>query len=649
MSLPPGFLEELRARISVSQVVGRKVSWDMKKSNQSKGDMWAPCPFHQEKTASFHVDDRKGFYYCFGCHAKGDAISFVKETENVNFIEAVEILAKETGLQMPQQDPLAKEKSSYRDELFKIMELSVRFYQRSLSSAKGERAREYIKSRQLTSKIIDDFELGFAANNRTDLFDYLSDKNIPEQHIIDTGMCLRPDDGGTVYDRFRDRIMYPIRDSRGRCIAFGGRAMSKNARAKYLNSPETKLFDKGRSLYNFSTARAALNSQSSLIVAEGYMDVIALSQANFKASVAPLGTAITKDQLTLIWRISPEPVIALDGDRAGIGAAYRLVDVALPLIETGKTIKFALMPEGYDPDDLIKERGRDAMQNFVDQSISLADLLWRRETDGFSFNNPEARADLDKRLDLALSNIRDRQLKYHYQQHFKDLKWDAFTKKSGKKSSAIQDNTSARTAVKGSFIANSDKKNFISLKEKVILAILVKYPNLIERNKEKLMAMEWIYKDHVLIVDEILNNGHLGHEEILENLQNKFGDKLIEKLLRQNHVQIIPCLGTKNDPEQAALVLSDEISKLEMQRGLDAELEEVVNSPAEELDETAFWRLGQATQVKQNLNKSEKDDVENFETAPNGVKFNKEEKSQFDALLEEISQDTFNKSKNSEN
>ena len=649
MSLPPGFLEELRARISVSQVVGRKVSWDMKKSNQSKGDMWAPCPFHQEKTASFHVDDRKGFYYCFGCHAKGDAISFVKETENVNFIEAVEILAKEAGLQMPQQDPLAKEKSSYRDELFKIMELSVRFYQRSLSSAKGERAREYIKSRQLTSKIIDDFELGFAANNRTDLFDYLSDKNIPEQHIIDTGMCLRPDDGGTVYDRFRDRIMYPIRDSRGRCIAFGGRAMSKNARAKYLNSPETKLFDKGRSLYNFSTARAALNSQSSLIVAEGYMDVIALSQANFKASVAPLGTAITKDQLTLIWRISPEPVIALDGDRAGIGAAYRLVDVALPLIETGKTIKFALMPEGYDPDDLIKERGRDAMQNFVDQSISLADLLWRRETDGFSFNNPEARADLDKRLDLALSNIRDRQLKYHYQQHFKDLKWNAFTKKSGKKSSVIQDNTSARTSVKGSFIANSDKKNFISLKEKVILAILVKYPNLIERNKEKLMAMEWIYKDHVLIVDEILNNGHLGHEEILENLQNKFGDKLIEKLLRQNHIQIIPCLGTKNDPEQAALILSDEISKLEMQRGLDAELEEVVNSRAEELDETAFWRLGQATQVKQNLNKSEKDDVENFETAPNGVKFNKEEKSQFDALLEEISQDTFNKSKNSEN
>ena len=468
MSLPPGFLEELRARVSVTQVVGRKVSWDLKKSNQSKGDMWAPCPFHQEKTASFHVDDQKGFYYCFGCHAKGDAISFVKETENVNFIEAVEILAKEAGLQMPEQDPQAKEKSSYRDELFRIMDLSVRFYQRSLSSAEGTRAREYINSRKLTPEIIDEFELGFAPNSRTKLFDYLSDKNIPEQQIIDTGMCLRPDDGGAVYDRFRDRIMYPIRDSRGRCIAFGGRAMSQNARAKYLNSPETQLFDKGRSLYNFSTARSALRTQPSLIVAEGYMDVIALSQASFKASVAPLGTAITKDQLALIWRISPSPVVALDGDRAGVNAAYRLIDLALPLIETGKTVKFVLMPEGYDPDDLIKERGRDAMQNLVDEAISLADLLWRRETEGLSFDNPEERAALDKKLDQALSNIRDRQLKYHYQQHFKDLKWTAFIKKSGKKFSGSQNKANAGKAVKGSFIANSDKKNFISLKETVI-------------------------------------------------------------------------------------------------------------------------------------------------------------------------------------
>ena len=649
MSLPPGFLEELRSRVSVTQVVGRKVSWDLKKSNQNKGDMWAPCPFHQEKTASFHVDDQKGFYYCFGCHAKGDAISFVKETENVNFIEAVQILAKEAGLQMPEQDPQAKEKSSYRDELFKIMDLSVRFYQRSLNSAQGAKARDYINSRKLTSATIDNFELGFASNNRTELFDYLKDKNILEEHIIDTGMCIRSDDGGAVYDRFRDRIMYPIRDSRDRCIAFGGRAMSQNARAKYLNSPETKLFDKGKSLYNFSAARSALNKQSSLIVAEGYMDVIALAQANFKASVAPLGTAITKDQLALIWRISPNPVIALDGDRAGINAAYRLIDVALPLIETGKTIKFVLMPEGYDPDDLIQERGRDAMQNLVDDAISLGDLLWKRETEGLSFNNPEARAALDKKLDQAISNVSDRQLKYHYQQYFKDLKWSAFIKKPVRKSSDLNNITSAGNAVKDSFIANSDKKNFISFKEGVILAILVKYPNLIETNKEKLTTMDWNSKDHVSLLDEIINMGHLGYKDITENLEKKFGDKALGKLFKQSYVNIIPCLGSKNDPQQAELILLDEIKKLEIQRGLDAELQEVVNSSAEELDETAFWRLGQATQVRLSSNKSEKDDLNNFETAPNGVKLNREEKSQFDALLEEISQDTFNKSKNHEN
>ena len=307
------------------------------------------------------------------------------------------------------------------------------------------------------------------------------------------------------------------------------------------------------------------------------------------------------------------------------------------------------MPEGYDPDDLIQERGRDAMQNLVDDAISLGDLLWKRETEGLSFDNPDARAALDKKLDQAISNVRDRQLKYHYQQYFKDLKWGAFNKKTVKKSSDLNNITSTGNAIKSSFIANSDKKNVISFKEGVILAILVKYPNLIEANKEKLTTMDWNSKDHVSLLDEIINMGHLGHKEITENLEKKFGDKALGKLFKQSYVNIIPCLGTKNDPQQAELILLDEIKKLEIQRGLDAELQEVVNSSADELDETAFWRLGQATQVRLSSNKSEKDDLNNFETAPNGVKLNREEKSQFDALLEEISQDTFNKSKNREN
>ena len=474
-------------------------------------------------------------------------------------------------------------------------------------------------------------------------------KEIPEQHIIDTGMCLRSDEGGAVYDRFRDRIMYPIRDSKGRYIAFGGRAMSQNARAKYLNSPETKLFDKGRSLYNFGSARSALSKQSSLIVAEGYMDVIALSQANFKASVAPLGTAITKEQLGLIWRISPNPVVALDGDRAGINAAYRLIDVALPLIETGKTITFAILPEGYDPDDLIKERGRDAMQLLVEEAITLADLIWKRETEGLSFHSPDSRAALDKKLNQTLSNVRDSQLKYHYQQYFKELKWQTFVKKSGKKLSDFNNKSSAGKNVKDSFIANSEMKNFISLKENVILAILIKYPSLIDLNKEKLITMHWSSDDHSLLLEEVMEMGHLNTEDITQSLESKFGDKISGKIFNQKHVTIIPCLGGKNDVNQAALILSEEINKLQIQRGLDVELAEVVNSSNEELDETAFWRLGQATQIKMKANKSENDGAMNFEIAPNGAKLNKDEKSQFDALLEEISTDTFNKSKNREN
>jgi DNA primase len=289
------------------------------------------------------------------------------------------------------------------------------------------------------------------------------------------------------------------------------------------------------------------------------------------------------------------------------------------------------------------------MQNLVDDAISLGEMLWRRETEGLSFNNPEARAVLDKKLDQAISNIRDGQLKYHYQQYLKDLKWGTFTKKSGRKSSDFKNIASAGNAVKGSFIANSEKKNFISFKETVILAILVKYPNLIEPNKEQLTTMIWNSKDHNLLLEEIINMGHLEHKQIIANLEKKFGDKAVGKLFQQSYVNIIPCLGTKNDPQQAELILLDEVKKLEIQRGLDAELEEVMNSSDEELDETAFWRLGQATRVRLSTNKSEKDDAINFETAPNGVRLNKEEKSQFDALLEEISQDTFNKPKNREN
>ena len=426
MSLPPGFFDELRDRTSLARVVGRKVVWDARKSNPGKGDMWAPCPFHQEKTASFHVDDTKGFYYCFGCHAKGDAIRFVRETENAGFMEAVEILAREAGMQMPARDPEAQERADRRTELAGVMEQAVQYFRLQLKTAAGAGARDYLDSRRMPDATQEQFGIGFAPDARRGLHAHLTGKGVAPDLIIEAGLCAQPEDGGAPYDRFRGRIIFPIRDPRGRAIALGGRAMDPNARAKYLNSPETPLFDKGRCLYNHGPAREAAGKGQPLIVAEGYMDVIALVGAGFGAAVAPLGTAITEDQLRLLWRIAPEPVIALDGDTAGLRAARRLIDLALPMLEAGKSLRFAIMPEGLDPDDLIRARGRGAMQAVIAAARPMVSLLWQRETEGRVFDSPERRAGLDKALRAAIGRIPDTSVRGHYGEEIKRLRWELF-------------------------------------------------------------------------------------------------------------------------------------------------------------------------------------------------------------------------------
>ena len=426
MLLPPGFLDELRTRLSLSRVVGRKVAWDAHKSNQGEGDMWAPCPFHHEKTASFHVDDRKGFYYCFGCQAKGDAISFVRETENVSFIESVEILAGEAGLTMPARDPKAQEKYDRCSRLAEVIELAVKFYSLQLKSGAGRDARDYLTRRGLDAQALDRWEIGFAPDGWRALWDYLRDRDVAEELVLGAGLAKSSNKGNKPYDRFRNRIMFPIRDPHRRCIAFGGRAMDPNDSAKYLNSPETELFEKGRSLYNHGPARQEAGQGRPLIVAEGYMDVIALAEAGYGASVAPLGTAITEHQLQLLWRISNEAVIAMDGDTAGRCAAMRTVDLALPLLEAGNSLRFALMPEGKDPDDLLRTDGSDAVRDVLEGAIPMIKLLWQRETEGKVFDSPERKAALDKSLREKITLIRDPSIRSHYVREFNDLRWQLF-------------------------------------------------------------------------------------------------------------------------------------------------------------------------------------------------------------------------------
>lgn len=640
MSLPPGFLEELRNRSSLSQVVGRKVTWEQKKTNISKGDYWAPCPFHSEKTASFHVDDKKGFYYCFGCHEKGDAISFIRNSENVSFIEAVEILAREAGMTMPARDPKAQEKIDINKELANIMESAVQFYKMQFNGSNAKSAKDYIKSRGLSGDTINIFEIGFAPNDRTSLSQFLLNKGIPEDKIIDAGLAIKPDDGGNIFDRFRGRIMFPIRNTQGRCIAFGGRAMDPNARAKYLNSNETALFDKGRSLYNHGLAREASGKANSLIVAEGYMDVIALSQFGFKHAVAPLGTAITENQLALIWRIHHEPIIALDGDTAGLRAALRLIDLALPLLETGKSLRFCILPTGQDPDDILKEKGAGYMQELLENAVPMVNLLWQRETEGKDFDSPERRALLDKSLRTAVMKIRDKSIRHHYGQAIKELRYKLFApinnglnplNKSrslgysqvwGKKPKLM---ASANT--KSSMLAiQSDETNW-RLRESLILASAIKNQSAALKNESALERCPITTPDLVGIMNAILINLHIKKtdagmsDSFEENIQNSLGYSPIDKLMKLKPLKKHPYLKNNTDPDLIQQTLEEELAKHVALIGAQNEIKEAEQDLTGLVDEGLTWRLQQAAMAKTKATRAIEE--EDSETDENSLEMSK--------------------------
>ncbi len=424
MRFSPSFLDEIRDRVPISAVVGTRVAWDRKKTNAPRGDFWGCCPFHGEKTPSFHCEDRKGRYHCFGCGVSGDHFKFLTELDGMSFPEAVERVAEMAGVAMPARDEAAERREKQRASLTDVMELATRFFQDRLQAVEGARARAYLRERGLSSLTQQTFRLGYAPDGRNILKEFLASKGVGRDQIEACGLVVHGDDIPVSYDRFRDRIMFPIEDSRGRVIAFGGRAMSKDALAKYLNSNDTELFHKGNVLYNFARARkargGAAGQDSTVIAVEGYMDVIALAQAGFENVVAPLGTALTENQLELLWRMTGEPVMCFDGDQAGLKAAWRAADLALPLVAPGRTLRFALLPEGRDPDDLVRDGGSDAFRQVLAQARPLAELLWLRETSGGVFDTPERRAELEKTLRDLTGRIRDESVRRHYQQDMRE-------------------------------------------------------------------------------------------------------------------------------------------------------------------------------------------------------------------------------------
>ena len=415
MRFPPQFLDELRERLLVSEVVGRRVR--LKKA----GREWRGLsPFNQEKTPSFFVNDQKSMWFDFSSGKNGNIFDFVMMTEGLTFPEAVERLAGEAGLALPTISREEEARDERRKTLNDVMELAAKFFEATLASRAGAKARGYLADRGLDPATQVKFRLGYGPAERFALKEHLGKEGISTADMVEAGLLVAGEDIPVPYDRFRDRVMFPITDLRGRVIAFGGRALEKDAQAKYLNSPETPLFHKGATLYNIAAARAAAHKGAPVIAVEGYVDVIAMVTAGFEATVAPLGTALTADQLILLWKMADEPTLCFDGDSAGRRAAYRAVDLALPLIKAGKSLKFASLPEGHDPDDLVRAGGREAISEVIGAARPLAHVLWMRETEAGGFDTPERRAAFEARIAEVTAAIGDDSVRKYYRREFGD-------------------------------------------------------------------------------------------------------------------------------------------------------------------------------------------------------------------------------------
>ncbi|WP_169543016.1 DNA primase [Sneathiella aquimaris] len=538
MAFPPHFLEEIKARVGLSDLVGRRTKLT-KKGREYSG----LCPFHNEKSPSFTVNEEKGFYHCFGCGAHGDHVEFVKQTEGVSFPEAIERLADLAGLQMPAQDPHEKQQQQKSATLHEVMDLAAKWFSAQLSSQAGTAARAYLERRKVSDQAVSQFGIGFAPSARTALKEALLARGVTENLMMEAGLIIQPDDGRPSYDRFRDRLMFPIGDRQGRVIAFGGRALG-DAPAKYLNSPDTPLFHKGHILYNMASARRKAFDAGNVIVAEGYMDVIALAEAGFEQAVAPLGTAVTEDQLRILWKMAPEPIMCLDGDAAGWRAAQRASERALPLLMPGKSLRFALLPEGVDPDDLIKSEGPRAMADILNKALPLSELLWKKELEGHAVKTPEQKAAFERSLMSLCDQMEDQTVRDYYIKHFKDRLWrwsreQSFQQKgsysAGKKPErfgrfANQKNKFGKNQVAETPIAKSTK---MGRREELLLITVVNHPEILESYFDEFAAIQLFSADldrlHNAIIEIATSESDLDYDRMKHHLTKRSLFSVVEK------------------------------------------------------------------------------------------------------------------------
>lgn len=510
MSIPPRFVDELRDRLTLSEVVGKRV-----KISRAGREYKACCPFHREKSPSFYINDDKQFYHCFGCGAHGDVVGFVMQHDNLSFIEAVETLASQAGLQVPKQSPQAIEKARTEKSLHALLEASCQWFEARLYEAKNREVLEYLTKRGLSEETIACFRLGYAPDDESSLKKYLLDQGFTEQQMIETAVLRESQKGRGSYAFFRDRVMFPVCDMRGRVIAFSGRVLPEHLRpqknpdykpAKYMNSTDTPVFHKGQVLYAQQLARAAATDHT-LVVVEGQMDVIACHQAGVTGAVAPLGTALTEDQISILWKMIPsdrkEPVLCFDGDSAGYRAAVRAADRVLPLLKANQSIRIAFLPEGEDPDTFISSRGLKAFQQKIDTALSLQDFLWTHHTTGQRFDTAENRAGLSVLLDGLAAKIQDGQVQYHYKQAFREKSRSLFN------GSKFQ--TKGRAGPVSSPVNLPPIRRQVGIIPQILLLTILNHPYLYAHFADHFMQLQPEDPEFLPLFEEIFN--FVSHQE----------------------------------------------------------------------------------------------------------------------------------------
>ncbi len=588
MTVPTQFLDELKSRVDLAALIARKVKL-IKRGREYQG----LCPFHKEKSPSFSVVPDKGFYHCFGCGQHGSAIDFVMQTEGASFPEAVERLAGETGMEVPRDSPEERQRQSKRQGLHEIMALVTTWYESQLASAAGAQARDYISGRGLDEKTIKTFQLGYAPDRRDALKSAMLNRGLEEADLLECGMLARPEDGGESYDRFRHRLMFPISDRRGRIVAFGGRALAA-ARAKYLNSPETPIFHKGGLLYNISGAAKPAYDDGQVLVVEGYMDVISLHRHGIQNAVAPLGTALTEDQMRQLWRMVPEPVLCFDGDAAGQRAAFRAAERSLPLLQPGHSLRFVELPTGEDPDSLVKTRGPAAIRTLLADAAPLSDLIWHRALREAPTDTPERRAGLRRRLKLYCQEIKETTVRDFYQSHFNQQLDRAFGPTNRPFSSAHRGQFDDRRRLAASRGLETPEYGLKRKQERNILAMLLNHPTLAEQVFDDLVTLNLESPDLDKLRGEILKHAGRGKTLDVKTLKDDLPDSNLVQLIDEltgTGIERSKSFTGPMAPMDAVIKVWAHISRLHRLDELRRELTEAERALGDDATEAALARF----------------------------------------------------------